>query len=742
MIPNVKDRSLTTSGVSESQQFGISLKDSAHLMVILRDTLYSDKILAVLREYGANAWDAHRMVGKMDLPIKVTLPTTFEPTLSIRDFGPGISHEDIFQVYTQYGASTKRDSDTAVGMLGIGSKSGFAYSDSFTVTSWNGGKKRIYTAVLDKTDEGTMNLLYEEDCGEETGILIQIPVRPSDIEEFTSKARVLFKHFRPQPEINTTLENPATERTELKHGYICSNDSLRVEEQGWTAIMGCVPYRINLNQVRGLIGEHIHKVSGALYFDIGAVQINASREELKYSDSTKKAIVEKFNDLVDEFVLHTLTEIENSEGMGWTKRLRAQVFHKLRIPVPPGLKSIAESVVHAEEELKTFYFRIPTFEMRRVGKSYNKRANVLVEAEGSRFLVKDDTKIVLVDDRRRLAGFQGLNERSHLVRKRDEKVSWDEVEREMEVMIRKLDIEGIPIIRLSTLTWVPKLSGAKTFNPKHLQRVFVYNGRSDDSKPSNSWDSVEHEPGPDDVWVVLESFRPVFADFARMYREDLRLAQAFGFQMPKIIGYKHTEKKPVDREKLLGLPYHQWSIKKAKELCTEEFHRHINNAHWAGAQHWGIDKFGAEIIKALGEDHLISQFLRNHLRAKKEMKKVPKQIETAFGVLEERLFKRKHIDDDTPEERLLEIDKMRRDLRRRYPLLAERDPVDTILNHQFKDWLEYVQLKDKSREEQEHAARSDLHPYQRFIDHCLGGPSGDGPQGSAELRAPGGRASA
>lgn len=44
MIPNVKDRALTSSGVSAGVQFGISLNDSAHLMTILRDTLYSDKM--------------------------------------------------------------------------------------------------------------------------------------------------------------------------------------------------------------------------------------------------------------------------------------------------------------------------------------------------------------------------------------------------------------------------------------------------------------------------------------------------------------------------------------------------------------------------------------------------------------------------------------------------------------------------------------------------------------------------
>src|ERR1051325_3005995 len=177
MIPNAKKREVATGGVASSSAFGISLKDEAHIMSILRDTLYSDKVLAIIREYSSNAWDAHREVGKDKTPIKVTIPTTMEPNLIIQDFGPGLSHEAVFEVYTQYGASTKRDSDKSVGMLGIGSKSGFAYSDSFTVTSCHGGMKRTYVAVLDESDKGAINLLAEEPCGDETGITIQIPVR-------------------------------------------------------------------------------------------------------------------------------------------------------------------------------------------------------------------------------------------------------------------------------------------------------------------------------------------------------------------------------------------------------------------------------------------------------------------------------------------------------------------------------------------------------------------------------------
>ena len=69
MIPNAKIREVSSSNVQASSDFGISMGDATHLMTILRDTLYSDKVLAVLREYSANAWDANKEAGLWSRPL-------------------------------------------------------------------------------------------------------------------------------------------------------------------------------------------------------------------------------------------------------------------------------------------------------------------------------------------------------------------------------------------------------------------------------------------------------------------------------------------------------------------------------------------------------------------------------------------------------------------------------------------------------------------------------------------------
>ena len=88
MITKSLDKnSLKQSQDFTSYSFGIKESGLAHIFNVLRNQLYSDKILAVIREYSANALDAHAEVGKQDTPIEVSLPTKLNLNLEVRDFG-------------------------------------------------------------------------------------------------------------------------------------------------------------------------------------------------------------------------------------------------------------------------------------------------------------------------------------------------------------------------------------------------------------------------------------------------------------------------------------------------------------------------------------------------------------------------------------------------------------------------------------------------------------------------------
>lgn len=730
MIPNVKDRALTSSGVSAGVQFGISLNDSAHLMTILRDTLYSDKILAVLREYGANAWDAHRSVGKGDLPIEVTLPTPLEPTLIIRDFGPGISHEDAFVVFTQYGASTKRGDDNSVGMLGIGSKSGFAYSDSFTVTSWNGGMKRIYTAVLDASDKGLFNLMHHEPCGDETGVMIQIAVKTDDIPDFVTTAKKLYRHFDPRPKINTDLPEMNKDRTTLKHGYIYANDEAAESGTGWTAVMGCVPYRVNLTQLRNL-GKITEKVSGVLYFDIGAVQINASREELKYSDDTKLALTIKLTDLVDEFVMKTVADIESLNISPWEKKLRSQIFKKFGLPVPDAVKGMSDTYIKIGPCPPAFSLNRKTYKTKA-----GRRWSQIGEETTGNLAINEQTRILIRDDKNRALGGYTLTDYDCLVRKHDARVSWDDLEKELNAFLETLGVTGVPVHRLSKMDWVRENGETKTINPKHKSKVFALTGTPVERArgKSGSWSLVpdDWEPKKSDVFVLLESF--VASDsLTRFYSTDKKLLKAFGIPFPAVYGYKTTSKSPVVKANLVGTPYFEWRKNIRESLCTKWYREFLETKKWAStswhfslerSQHFSLER-SQSVVKDLGPDHLLSKFLRKVIRARKTVELVsPKRLEV-FSLLDD-VVKDEVGESVVSQQRGLAVAP--------YPLLQHHG-IDNLWGGQREMWVEYVKLIDKNNQQKQenNDAADPLHIDERVDDVRLRGQDPLSPQRGSQL---------
>ena len=150
MIPNEVVQTLDTvgDGIQIVGNFDITNQTKARILVSLSDKMYTRKELAAIREYSTNAADAHIVANKPISDIQVTLPTTLHPSFKIRDFGSGLTQEQIANVYCIFGESTKRNSNEQNGMLGYGCKSGFSVSDSFFVTSWIDGYKTIYQCVF------------------------------------------------------------------------------------------------------------------------------------------------------------------------------------------------------------------------------------------------------------------------------------------------------------------------------------------------------------------------------------------------------------------------------------------------------------------------------------------------------------------------------------------------------------------------------------------------------------------
>src|SRR5512146_2284489 len=149
MIPERTTIAVDSTVKGEDVAMSIDQTALAHIMNVLTD-LYADPELAVIREYSTNALDSHIEAG-ISRPIEVTTPTALRPLFTVRDYGVGLDADDIRDIYSRYGASTKRQTNDAVGMLGLGCKSALAYVDQFTLAGITGGQRMLVSIARDET---------------------------------------------------------------------------------------------------------------------------------------------------------------------------------------------------------------------------------------------------------------------------------------------------------------------------------------------------------------------------------------------------------------------------------------------------------------------------------------------------------------------------------------------------------------------------------------------------------------
>lgn len=165
----IREDSIVLGDELEGQQFAV--KSDAAFFDVLSNSLYSMPKLAVIRETITNAVDAHKEAG-INEPVEVKY-TYSDNLLIVSDKGHGIPHDKIHEIYCTYGNSTKKNNDSTGG-FGLGCKSPFAVTNSFTVTNSNGGVKKTY--ILDKKN-GIPEIISikkgEEDS--QSGLTVTIP---------------------------------------------------------------------------------------------------------------------------------------------------------------------------------------------------------------------------------------------------------------------------------------------------------------------------------------------------------------------------------------------------------------------------------------------------------------------------------------------------------------------------------------------------------------------------------------
>jgi hypothetical protein len=404
MLMQQQNEAIATSNLGAGNTFSIAA--SAKAFEVLSSNLYQNKILAVIREISCNALDAHKMVGKDASSIEVHFPTFVQQYFSVRDYGPGLSKENVLDLYTTYFKSTKDAANDMIGGFGLGSKSPFAVADQFTVTSWHGGRVSTYVCYK-QNGIPQVNVVSEADTNAPAGLEVRVvardyPVWHSEGGHFFSWWLQVPKHNLAQaPVPMLAADNILLKSEKDVAGYpawaftakMKSNSSSRV-------VMGMVPYSLALSAIPNLPPEIVAFFAAApvlLSFNIGELSISPSREALSYDPPTCAALTAR---LVEIFKTATAVMQKELAAQPTMRDAREFVFsdagsnelmHRLQALTKGTAKPLWRGqVVHVSEVIKAAEFTpvqlsITEFSLRSHNKTWQRRNNEFEIADNAHY---------------------------------------------------------------------------------------------------------------------------------------------------------------------------------------------------------------------------------------------------------------------------------------------------------------------------------------------------------------------
>lgn len=348
---------------------GFQIAASAKAFRILSSNLYKNKIRAIIRELSCNAVDGHIANGNKGT-FDVQLPGMLDPQFRIRDYGCGMDDDTIMNLYTTYFASTKSDSNDYIGALGLGSKSPFSYTDSFTVVSFFNGVRRMYSAFI-KDGEPTITKVSESETDEPNGIEITVPVNPQDAGKWKEEARYVFTSFgeiRPKVIGNLPIDFLPHDKNEFE----VKNS---VHGAGVFAIMGNIVYPLpadmwNNTMIKlSMTAQNSWSSRGqtAFYirFDLGELDITPSREELSLDDETLKNIkdrIYKTDIKMSQDIIKIVSESDDVRALRNLINSKYNAHYWNHVLASPQYKMKNGNSVAKEQDLRT-NFVAPTYKV-------------------------------------------------------------------------------------------------------------------------------------------------------------------------------------------------------------------------------------------------------------------------------------------------------------------------------------------------------------------------------------------
>ena len=298
-----------------------------HIMGTLT-SLYSDPALAVLREYSSNAIDSHIRAG-VEVPIQISTPSSgIGSYLVVEDFGIGLSKDDIANVYSRYGLSTKGTSNDEIGGFGLGCKSALAITDRFDIVGVKDGVETVAYIAKNVKGVGVVHFVSETATDKPNGVKVTIPVEARHQSRFNKNN--LFSFFVGYKSnsvmvngevIPTMFDKPWTQITaggEIIGAIYESRVDYGSPQSGYHTVaanIGGVTYNLNSftshNETLNKFFSKARSYKVVLNLPIGSADLTPSREALMNTERTNASLTATIVDAeqaITDAIISRITE--------------------------------------------------------------------------------------------------------------------------------------------------------------------------------------------------------------------------------------------------------------------------------------------------------------------------------------------------------------------------------------------------------------------------------------------------
>lgn len=349
MIINTETNKTKTSSNASGSAMTVNITGTSFNFIL--DNLYTQPHRAIVRELSCNAWDAHVQAGNL-VPFHIQVPSKFEQTFIIRDYGVGLTPDEIDKYLNTLYQSSKGESNDQIGGFGLGAKSPFALVQSFFISSYKDGME--YKCFWYRDSEGipVLKIQSQKETTEPNGIkyiinfelkdvpsiikacsseLLGLPVKPrffSNIDDLSSEFDLIG-----QSGLSTINDDPSYLVLKdtgdlLDNTFIRTSSAYRLSSFRCLISIGGVLYPLppsfNLNEEMKNYSAFLNITERNLYYvikaKIGSLRLPSTREHILDTDDNKIVLKELLNNFVTE-VLETLSEDYLSHLQGDPKLL-------------------------------------------------------------------------------------------------------------------------------------------------------------------------------------------------------------------------------------------------------------------------------------------------------------------------------------------------------------------------------------------------------------------------------------